>query len=366
VHVYEAQPVFTPDDRTLIVTPAWLELLDFDPGDAILNRTRTFELISRGATARITLKEPDVILERARFLPRLADRVRALGGRLTFGHRLERLVNDNGTPTLMFQTEAGGGREVPAAAVLGADGVESTVARAVGQDTLARVAIQQVRVPLPPDLPPDTVRIWFDRASTRFFYWLIPESPTTGALGLIAETPTQAERALTHFLAARDWAPIAAQPEQEAEVPLYPLRALPNASAWGQRVLLLGDAAGQVKVTTVGGMVTGMRGGTAAARALLRGTAYAAELRHLHRELLAHTVVRHVLDGFTDADYDRLLRMLNRRAAEVLSRYNRDELSRAIWPLLPAQPRWLLLGARALARRLVRGCRYDDVAFDTP
>jgi flavin-dependent dehydrogenase len=115
-------------------------------------------------------------------------------------------------------------------------------------------------------------------------------------------------------------------------------------------VLLAGDAAGQVKVTTVGGVVAGMRGGLAAARAILDNTFYDAELRPLRQELAFHALVRRVLDGFTDEDYDALLNLLNRPALAVLGRYHRDELARALWRLFLSQPRWLLLGARALVR----------------
>jgi flavin-dependent dehydrogenase len=260
---------------------------------------------------------------------------------------------------------------MPATTVIAADGAHSCVARAVGADGHRRVAIRQARVPLPPDQPPDTVRVWFDRHSTRFFFWLIPESPHTGAAGLIADTPRQAERALDRFLAAHDLEPLACQAPhraayqayqaphrpayQAAWVPLHRFGTRASVSVDGGRVLLMGDAAGQVKVTTVGGMVTGMRGAAAAARALLRGTSYRAELRPLRRELNAHALVRHVLNGFTDADYDTLLRSLNPGAVDVLSRYHRDQLAPALWRLLPTQPRWLTLGARALVRSTCLG-----------
>jgi flavin-dependent dehydrogenase len=234
--------------------------------------------------------------------------------------------------------------------LIGADGANSDVARAAGVHRTERVAIHQARVPLPTDQRADTVRVWFDRASTRFFFWLIPESSQMGAAGLIADTPEQAQRALGQFLSAHELTPIA---YQSAWVPLHAFGVRSSVSMDGGRVLLMGDAAGQVKTTTVGGMVSGMRGAAAAARSLLHQSAYGDELRPLSRELNAHALVRAVLDGFTDEDYDRLLRSLNRRGGHVLGRYHRDDLTAIIWRLLPAQPRWLSLGARALLRRLL-------------
>jgi flavin-dependent dehydrogenase len=346
VRVFEAQSEYSPDPRTLIVTPAWLELLDFDPGPSVLNRTRVFELISRGTSVRIPLQEPDVVMEREAFLRLLGRRVRGAGGDISLGHRFTGLACDGASPVLCFRNGAGEG-VLAAPIVLGADGVRSRVAREVGVDGREQVAIRQARVPLPSDQEADTVRCWFDPSSTRFFFWLIPESSQMGVVGLIADSPAQAEQALERFVAQHNLHPVA---YEAAQVPLHGRGPSDRALGQGGRVLLLGDAAGQVKVTTVGGMVAGMRGAAAAVRSVVHGTSYRAELRPLRRELDAHALVRGILDHFTDDDYDLLLRRLNRSALRVLSRYSRDELTRAVWRLILGQPGWLGLGARALLR----------------
>ncbi len=349
VRIYEAQAELLPEERTLIVTPAWLRLLDFDVEEAVLNRTHTFELFSRNASARIPLQEPDVILERARFIRLLARQVEEAGGELLLNHRLERVQNGGGPPRLHFRN--GRGPEVlPASDVIGADGIHGAVAPQIEHEGVPRVYIPQVRVALPADQPPETVRVWFDRERTRFFTWLIPESPETAAVGLIADTETEAKDALVQFMQAHDLAPL--DDYQEDWVSLYPPRARPAVTVGAGRALLVGDNAGQVKVTTVGGVVTGMRGGAAAAQAILNGTSYHAELRPLRRELGAHALVRYVLDGFTDSDYDQLLEMLDEKTVAILSTYHRDQLVQLIWRLLSSEPRWLMLGARALSRRV--------------
>jgi len=347
VRVYEAQAPFRPAARTLIVTPAFLRLLDFDAEPAVLNRTRVFELISRSTSARIVLDEPDVILDRARFMALLARRASEAGTDLAFGHYLEEMRNHRMPPFLRFRT-ADRRRQVASPLVVGADGVDSRVAQGAGREPFPRVALLQARVRLPRDLRRDVVRVWFDREATRFFLWLIPESADVGVAGLIAETPQEAEAALDRFLTRQGLSVIDVQ--EDAWVPLPPLRASPP-GPWGEgRVLLVGDAAGQVKATTVGGVVTGMRGALAAVRALTEGVPYRQAMGPLWRELMLHAVVRRVLDGFTDEDYDRLLALLNGPARRVLARYHRDGLARMVWRLLLAQPGWLVLGARALLR----------------
>jgi digeranylgeranylglycerophospholipid reductase len=353
VRVFEAEPEIRPEARTLIVTPAWLRMLDFDVEAAVLNRTSTFELISRGARARVRLREPDVVLERTRFIQLLAERVREAGGEVLLHRRFEGLGRERDVPLVRFR-DGRGPEAARAATVIGADGVGSSVAAeltaepsASARDEVERVGIVQARVALPPDQAPDTVRCWFDRGDTRFFFWLIPESEETGAVGLIDEDEAAAEAALEGFMAAHGLVPIELQ---QAEVPMYPPGSRPTAALGEGRALLVGDAAGQVKVTTVGGVVTGMRGGAAAARSILRGTSYGAEARGLRWELRAHAGLRRLLDGFGDEDYDRLLGLLNGPTKRVLRRYNRDELRRSVWRLVLAQPRWVTLGARAFVR----------------
>ena len=59
--------------------------------------------------------------------------------------------------------------------------------------------------------------------------------------------------------------------------------------------------ASHVKVTTVGGLVTGLWGARAAAESILKNTSYAKALRRLNRELWLHELIRRVLNRFRPA-----------------------------------------------------------------
>lgn len=350
-HVFEAQAPFQPAERTLIVTPTFLRLLDFDASEAILHRIEAFELISRAASARIQLSEPDIVLERSRFMRLLAGRAAAAGAHIHWGARLRTVQNHRPFPLLSLETEHGE-HTLPAACVVGADGVDSVVARDAGLDGYPRAALRQDRVRLPRDFPPHVVRVWFDRAATRYFLWLIPESPDVGAAGLIADTMEQAEQGLRDLLQREKLEQVERQ--EEAWVSLHPFSFARRQWTEDGHVYLVGDAAGQVKVTTVGGVVTGLRGALALARALTRGTNYAGELRALRQELHLHALVRGMLNGFTDEDYDQLVHLLNPRVRAILRQYDRDRLMYAAWRIALAQPRWLMMGARALLRGVCR------------
>ena len=112
----------------------------------------------------------------------------------------------------------------------------------------------------------------------------------------------------------------------------------------------MGDAAGQVKVTTVGGVVTGLRGARAAAEAILRGSDDSHALRALAWELELHHLVRQVLNHFTPADYDALLELVNRGMHDALGAYTRDEIARVLFSSLLVRPQALVVAARAVLR----------------
>jgi len=117
----------------------------------------------------------------------------------------------------------------------------------------------------------------------------------------------------------------------------------------GGEVYIVGDAACHVKVTTVGGLVSGFLGALGVAEAVLNG-GESRRLRALRLELTIHRWLRKFLHRLSREDYARLLSLLNRPAKEVLKRIPRDEASRMMCHLLLRQPRLLLFGLRALLK----------------
>jgi flavin-dependent dehydrogenase len=205
----------------------------------------------------------------------------------------------------------------------------------------------QAIVPLPKDMAPDTSRVWFVPQDTPYFYWLIPESRERGALGLIGEHAAEARRQLEGFLEKRKLDPIEFQ---GARIPVY-TRWVPVMRRVGNgEVYLVGDAAAQVKVTTVGGIVTGFRGALGVAEAILNG-GFSRELKRLRRELNLHLLLRRSLHDFQQSDYSRLVDLLNAPALRSLGEYSRDEAWKILWRVCLQQPRLVLLGLRGLLTR---------------
>jgi digeranylgeranylglycerophospholipid reductase len=345
VRVFERSETLEPEARTLIVTGRMRHLLGPVAENSVVNEIRRFELFTDGRAATVTLKNPDLIIERRALIKNLAGEAQKEGVRLELGRRFHALQpNGKGMVLDVERCADGNHEEVHTDTIIGGDGAASRVAQTAGWPPLDTVPLVQAIVPLPKGMSRDTVRVWFVPQDTPFFYWLIPESDTRGALGVIGESGPDTRRRLEQFIEKRGLEPIEFQ---AARIPVY-TRWVPVRRQMGNGwVYLVGDAAGQVKVTTVGGIVTGFRGALGVAQAILGG-GVSHELRTLRRELDLHLLLRRTMHDFRQSDYSRLVDLLNDSTKQSLSEYSRDEAWKLLWHVCLRQPGLILLGLRGL------------------
>ena len=164
---------------------------------------------------------------------------------------------------------------------------------------------------------------------------------------MIGESGLETRRRLEQFLEKRHLDPMEFQ---AARVPVYrhwiPVRRKVGRGS----VYLVGDAAGQVKVSTVGGIVTGFRGALGVAELILNGGP-SRELEALRWELDFHLLLRRSMHGFQQSDYSQLVDLLNDSTKQPLGAYTRDEAWKILWRVWLRQPRLILMGLRGLLMR---------------
>ncbi len=348
VRVFERIENLEPAERTLIVTHRMRNLLGPAAEHSVVNEIRRFELFTDGRFATFPLKDPDLIIERRALIQGLADEARKAGASVELGRRFHSLhPNGRGLVMEVERTADGTREEVRAGTIVGSDGVTSRVAKAAGWAPLETVPLMQAIVKLPKDMPRDTTRVWFVPQDTPYFYWLIPESDTHGALGIIGVSGNETRKHLENFLQKKQLDPIEFQ---GARIPVYKRWIPVHRKVGSGSVYLVGDAAAQVKVTTVGGTVTGFRGALGVAEAILNG-GISRELRSLRRELDLHLLLRRSMHDFQQPDYSRLVDLLNDPARRSLSEYSRDEAWKILWRVCLSQPKLILLGLRGLLAR---------------
>ena len=349
VRLFERAERLDPALRTLIVTERIRNLLGPSFEKCAVNEIRGIELFTDGRAAAIQLNTPDLVIERSLLIRALADEAQSHGAQLEFGRRFVSLQGTRAGIEMTFagvdaRSKGAHYERVSCGAAIGADGAQSSVALSGGWPKLPTVPLVQAAVKLPAGMPSDTVRVWFVPDDTPYFYWLIPESNERGVLGLIGIEGQRTRRCLEQFMEKRHFKALAFQ---GARIPVYQ-RWVPIERRIAQgRVYLVGDAAAQVKVTTLGGVVTGFRGALAVTQKILNG-GFSPELRALRRELDLHRLIRRSIHGFRQADYSRLVDWMNDAMRRSLSQFNRDEAARVLWHVCCNQPRLLWLGLRGL------------------
>ncbi|MBW2175162.1 MAG: NAD(P)/FAD-dependent oxidoreductase, partial [Deltaproteobacteria bacterium] len=316
VRVFEAAESIDPPPRSLIVTKYFQDLLGPIGDDAVINKIRRFELFTDGRAATISLSDPDLVIERNKLMKGLAERAEGCGARILTGRRFLNLEADG--EQLSFTVSGNGdGRSTKESTdtLVGADGAFSSVARSIGHPDPPTVFLTQAVVDLPNDLAPDTTRVWFVPHETPYFFWLIPHSANQGVLGLIGERGEDARHSIERFLEKKNLTPIEFQ---SARIPDYTGWRPNRHRVGGRDVYLVGDAAAHVKVSTVGGVVTGLRGAMGTANAIMNGGS-SSELEALRQELDRHRLIRWVLNRFGQTEYSQLIDLLTPSTKRSLS-----------------------------------------------
>jgi len=356
VALFEREREIDPPRRTYILTPGLERVMGEIPSGWIKHQISTLEVETKGEGARIPLAEDDLILERNEIRKSLAEGAEHAGADLHLGLSFVRFEEAGGAVQLIFEDQEGEENTVTAGTVVGADGVSSSVARAAGISPPPAVPLLQAEIHLPAGWPRGLTKVWFDVVETRYFFWLIPESDSRAVVGLIGEPGRDIRATLDRFLERHSFRPLGVQSGRAA-------MHHPRMRPWGRvgelDVLLVGDAAGQVKVTTVGGTVTGFWGARAAVEAVTTDSDYPRVLRHLKRELDLHWWIRSRLECLNNQGYDQLVSHMSPRVIEFLSENDRDSMKGRFWKLPFLQPRFLPLGLRLLFRPPL----YDRLPF---
>lgn len=222
---------------------------------------------------------------------------------------------------------------VAAALLVGADGAHSKVARLMGMKGSAERVIGLGAEGTIPRANTDNVQVFVGSSmAPGWFAWTIPLGENRIRLGVGSSDGTfKPVRALqsvfeTHARHFRDWRPIQ---WTGGVIPIWSRRTIVQ-----DNVMLVGDAAGQVKPTSGGGiypaLVSARLAARVASKALAGGDLSQAALRAYEetwdktfgQEFRRGEDLRRTYKIMTDDDFDRLLRLFgSRRILKLINKY---------------------------------------------
>jgi flavin-dependent dehydrogenase len=190
-------------------------------------------------------------------------------------------------------------------------------------------------------------KVWFEPQDTPYFFWLIPDRGKKAVVGLIAEQGADIQKLLDSFLERQRFQPGKYQAGRAA---LHQKGIQTSFQVGDLPVDLVGDAAGQVKVTTVGGTVTGLAAARELSERILAGRSALYRYHSVGRELDLHLFIRQLLNKMTAKDYADLLNFITPPVSSFLAKRDRDAMKFHFWKLAVHQPSFIPLGLSLLFR----------------
>ncbi|MCI4365321.1 MAG: NAD(P)/FAD-dependent oxidoreductase [Thermoplasmata archaeon] len=316
------------------------------------------------------------VIDRGGLDTQLADRAARAGAEYRTSTRFDGRVRTEGGRSVVRLTDPDGRSvELAARLVVGADGVSSMVARAFRlRRPVEILPAFEAEIPRSPG-DPDTVEVYLGRTiAPGLFGWWIPDGAGGARVGVAVDADGTSARAyfdrlltyLEHRFGGRLGNPTALL------VSGIPIGTVPKTH--GDGVLLVGDAAAQVKPLSGGGIFTGMRCAELAAivadNALRQGDLSAAQLQEYDRrwreefgeEFHRALYLRRVFQRLDDADLDRLIAALqgSELAATIVAFGDIDFPTHVARQLLRQSPSLVRLLPKAL------GAWVSSGAFRTP
>jgi geranylgeranyl reductase family protein len=337
VTIYEDHAVIgKPIACTGIVTKALFDVIEYDKS-YMVNELEAVDVVGpdNGRT-RIPLHE--YVICRHKFDNHVADKARDAGAQIELNHRY---IGREGN-TLLFRVNGQTIRR-ETDVLIGADGPLSKVAATtgIGNKNTFWVGMQAT---IKARFNAKVFTTWFgDELAPGFFAWSVPENEQLSRVGVAVTNDKNCAQCFQRLMKLVGGEIV---DRQGAPIPIYN----PNSIIEKGNTYLVGDAAGLVKDTTGGGIITGMLSSKILAESIETGTGYSNNVKSLRKELWIHNKLRRMLNKFTNADYTRLIRWMNTpRVQSILYTHPREYPSKFMLKLLLAEPRFAYFAKYAFA-----------------
>jgi geranylgeranyl reductase family protein len=283
----------------------------------ILRKVNSATLFSpSGNSLHLYRQEPQAcVLDRSAFDIFIAERAQHAGAEYNFNSRVTGIITGNDHANVSVSCR---GKEfkIPAKAVVIASGFSPGLNERLGLGTFKDFTTGAQSEVETPGI--DEVEVYFGDMAPGFFAWLVPITPLMARVGLLARK--DAGLYLKKWLAQLAKRGKITSAEAKLSYGGIPLK--PPTRTYGERMIAVGDAAGQVKPTSGGGIYYGLLSAEIAADTLHRALAdddlsakrlaryERAWRRKLGRELRADYWARKLFERLSDRQIDRIFEII--------------------------------------------------------
>jgi digeranylgeranylglycerophospholipid reductase len=264
-------------------------------------------------------------VNREQFDKYLAELAMKASAEYRLGMRVDSLVLENGFVKGIVANKDGERETLTSNIIIDAEGVSSSLLKKAGYLTLNRSAVvnaAQAEVDNVDDVESDTVEVYLGRKyASGFYVWVVPRRDGSAKIGLATKTGNPKEH-LRNIIYNH---PIASKKLKKSKIIKESFHSIPLGGAisrtYHNGLLIVGDAASQVKPTTGGGVIFGLLcsqiAGEVAANAVMSND-YSAEFLSQYQsrwkkaigfELAVMRQLRLLFDRLTDKEIDKLVKL---------------------------------------------------------
>lgn len=310
---------------------------DFDefgfPMDSFLaNTIDKIEVIT--PQQQLAIKQKDYIVHRTQFDSFFVDMAVKAGAKLHLNHSFMR---KEGKSIIIKDTVNKVEKIITPDIIIAADGPLSPTAKAFGFYHPERINFYGIQATVEGTFEPHTITTYFGTTvCPGLFAWVVPESATVARVGLA--TVKNSKHYFDQFMQEHHFV---AKEIQAGAIPIYH----PQQKLQHENCYLVGDAAGYVKATTLGGLVPGLQQAKILADCIINGKSYETKIAPVKKKMWLHWKVHQIFDKFSNGDWDKLVGYVNQpKIQKVFEQHTRDNPIPLVMKSLLKEPRFLRFG----------------------
>lgn len=270
----------------------------------------------------INLKNKDILVDRQRFDKSIADLAIKSGAKI---HYRQKYANHC----------INGAKDIDSSILIGADGPNSSVSKDfflsnnlkyfIGIQAIARGNFEK-----------DTILFY---PIKKGFSWVVPESESIARIG--TATMYNPKDKFNNLIS--QVGKIKILKYQGGLIPIYNPFLKTEFHSKNKSVYLVGDAAAQVKATTGGGLVPGLKSAKCLFESIINKNSYEKSWkREVGYDLLVSLMIRRVLNNCTGNDITSLVNICNNeKIKDTLSFFDRDNIIKLVFNAISSEPRLL-------------------------
>jgi digeranylgeranylglycerophospholipid reductase len=315
----EHKKIGKPVQCTGIVTSDISKIIKINK-NIILNKIKTAEIISKNN--KIKLPVNDIIIDRISFDNYIKEKAIDNGVNLIVNKKIseQKIKNLKGT-------------------IIGADGPASIIRKQINPNTNIDYYVGKQAI-VKGNFDKDIFKVYVGSIAPNFFSWIVPISSSTARIGLaVKNNPNLYFKKFIKQIKIKKIINY-----QAGLIPIYNPKIKTQQINKTNKYYIVGDAATQVKASTGGGLIPGLKAAKILANSIIYNTNYHKQWKNkIGKELLTHTLIRRTLNNFSDKDYNDIIKTL-KNEKNIFKKYSRDSGFKLLSSLILRQPKLLKYG----------------------